>query len=414
MRGWQAGLAGVAALTLVSGAGIDTPTSVLWQSLSCQPGVLTLLGEPEYSSQRPVVNHDTLLLTAKGNNMVRLLELQRLQPVRMTCGPAGKALILGLALNSFAELLQVDVSSGEIEWATPLLTRTRGKSKVDPVDLQRAPDGSIWVVHNVQGPIAGTTGDGADLLLQQVSAAGELLGTRRLGTDQDDVAAALALTGPADQTRVWVGGATTSAINFPQVARAPAGGWNALVLEVTATTATPLVFGTSGDDHVTALEASADQLYLAGYSDGAWSGARHDPVNADGFVASLGLDQTRSINVNARLAFAQAPRAFGSPLHADHFRTLAVLPGGEVVAAGDTDGTLGHQTSSGQKDVMLVKYSPALKVLESRQLGTAGNDSAYDLNVLGADRILLSGLSTGGAATGQKWWIDSALKVIDP
>jgi hypothetical protein len=56
-----------------------------------------------------------------------------------------------------------------------------------------------------------------------------------------------------------------------------------------------------------------------------------------------------------RRAFV-CPRAFGSPVDADHFHTLALLPGGEVVV-GNTDGTLGNQTSSGRKDVKLLKYA---------------------------------------------------------
>ena len=58
----------------------------------------------------------------------------------------------------------------------------------------------------------------------------------------------------------------------------------------------------------------------------------------------------------------------------------------------------------------MLKPSPAAEVLESRQLGTAGNDSTYDLNVVGADRILLSGISTDVTSTGQMWWTDAALE----
>lgn len=73
---------------------------------------------------------------------------------------------------------------------------------------------------------------------------------------------------------------------------------------------------------------------------------------------------------------------------------------GNVYAAGSTDGALDGQTSAGMADLFITKYDASGVKQWTRQLGSAGADSAYAITSDAADNVYATGF-TGGALDGQ-------------
>ncbi len=78
---------------------------------------------------------------------------------------------------------------------------------------------------------------------------------------------------------------------------------------------------------------------------------------------------------------------------------------GNIYITGRTNGALPGHTTLGANDMFLVKYDPNGNRLWSRQVGTAGDDEAFALIIDNEDRVYIGGYTTGshgGPNTGGK------------
>jgi hypothetical protein len=92
-------------------------------------------------------------------------------------------------------------------------------------------------------------------------------------------------------------------------------------------------------------------------------------------------------------------REFGSP-NADWAFGVAADAAGNIIAAGAAGGTLPGQTSLGEEDAYVRKYSPTGDELWTRQFGTPSTDRAFGVAVDASSNIMVVG-RTGGALPGQ-------------
>ncbi len=137
-------------------------------------------------------------------------------------------------------------------------------------------------------------------------------------------------------------------------------------------------WGSPGDDSATDIAADAtDSLYISGRLDD----------DASGFVKKFdaaGKQQwTRDIAGTSGAAAAVG-------LHVD--------AAGDILVVGAVQSKLEGQVSLGMNDAFIVKYDPAGKLLWTRQFGSSGNDGANAVTTDSAGNILVAGNSDGTIA----------------
>jgi hypothetical protein len=273
-----------------------------------------------------------------------------------------------------ALLLKYD-SSGDVLWAQRF-----GTARMDTiVALGIDASGSLYVTGETGAVLPGQTSAGnIDTFLRKYDSAGNELWTRQFGGSADDRATALRVDGSGN---VYVAGTTNGALpgqsgagDFDPFLRKYDGAGNALWTRQ---------FGTSAYDYAASVSTDGrGDVYLAGGTSGALpeqSGAGEVDVYVrkyDGAGAEL---WTRQSGTSA----AESPAALASD--AD----------GNVYLAGATLGTLPDQTSAGDSDVFVRKYSALGAELWTRQFGTSGNDHAYALSAAESGDVYVAGYSSG-------------------
>ncbi len=85
----------------------------------------------------------------------------------------------------------------------------------------------------------------------------------------------------------------------------------------------------------------------------------------------------------------------------DHALSVSVGADGSVYAAGFTSDTLPGQSSAGNDDAFLVKYSGAGDLLWTRQFGSGGHDRVRSVSVDGSGDIYVAGEASGSLFGGQ-------------
>ena len=107
-------------------------------------------------------------------------------------------------------------------------------------------------------------------------------------------------------------------------------------------------------------------------------------------------------------------RQFGSS-DRDYVRGVVTDRAGNVYLAGETEGTLTGQTSSGGRDAFLRKYDPAGTELWTRQFGGAGGDGGAGVALDAAEQVYIVGTTRGtlpGQTTGGDY--DAFIRRYDP
>lgn len=203
------------------------------------------------------------------------------------------------------------------------------------------------------------------------------LGGWGLGTDGDDRAGGVTSLPSGD---VAVAAAVAGALG----GEPHAGGLDVVVTR-RGTDGTPrwtTGLGTEADERAYGLVTGTDgDLYTAGYTSGNLDGDRPGNPSDDVFVARLGADG----NVAWRLQF-------GDPSAADRAYALAADPGGGVVVAGYTKGSVAGTPNRGDKDAFVAKVSAEGELDWVRQFGSRGEDKGL------AVTVDVSGVYLGGVA----------------
>ncbi len=177
-------------------------------------------------------------------------------------------------------LRAVDVRSGEVLW-----TQTYGTTGRDEVrELLIGIAGDVYLVGKTSGAFTAEPAQGEEGYILRVSASsGELFAREVIGGSGDDEVREALLDADG---RLWIGGTTTSAL-FDQTHR---GGEDIFVARLDSQTLSPLSlhqFGTPEDDRFVGLESgSAEEIYVAGFTSGTWSGQKSFG-GQDGFHAQI-------------------------------------------------------------------------------------------------------------------------------
>jgi hypothetical protein len=293
-----------------------------------------------------------------------------------------------------------------------------------------------------------TRAGGADVLLVRFSSTnGSRLWTRLLGAADDDFGRSVAVD-RSNPDAIYVGGYTlaTSGSGLPGSTGGLGGPRDAFAARYASNGTLVWVrqFGTGAEDHCYHVAVFQSDLYATGYTSGLMAGT----VNAGGddiFVARItaqgvvawtvqlgspGGDQGLGIAVDgsgvyvtglaggslgnqtsvgngdafvARYTHAGVrawTRILGSSSD-DISRSVALDLSGNVLIAGYTGGALSSQTNAGEKDVFVASFTSGGVLRWTRLFGTASVDICYSMAVDGSNGAVLLGGRTEGAMYGQ-------------
>ena len=145
-------------------------------------------------------------------------------------------------------------------------------------------------------------------------------------------------------------------------------------------------FGTRDDDAALAIDAGASGIYVTGYTHGAMA-KRKNPGRRDVFI--------RRYNGSGKVVWT---RQFGS--HKRWVEANGVAAGSSgIYVAGYTFGALRNQNASGSYDAFVKSYRPSGEASWTRQFGTSKNDQVLQL-AADSSRVYVAG-NTNGELRGQ-------------
>lgn len=241
-------------------------------------------------------------------------------------------------------------------------------------------DGNVYIAGFTTGALQGSNQGQFDAFVAKYDASGAQLWVRQLGSSKDDLAYGVAVDVSGN---VYVAG-TTSGI-LPSASSA--GNDDAFVAKYDASGTQLWVsqFGTSGFENAFGVAVGADgSVFVAGDTDGSFSGATNpDPGNTDAFVARINPANgarlwTRQIGVTGN------DTAYG----------IAVDANGNVDIGGSTEGALSGN-SSGLRDAFVAQYNSSGAQVWVRQFGSSGSDEIRGVAVDASGNVLVAGQTDG-------------------
>lgn len=249
-------------------------------------------------------------------------------------------------------------------------------------DVAVSSAGDVYVAGFVDGAFPGQTPQGTtDAFIARYDKYGKLKWLRQFGTTDSDQIHGIVLSGSsiyvAGQTRGTFSGQSNAGATDGFVARYDSNGNQKWVRQ----------FGTPHNDYVDDLAYSSSDVFVTGQTYGAFPGQ----VNADLGVTGDVFVTRYSTSGNHELTYQ-----FGTSAN-DNGLGIAVS-GSSTYIVGETLGSLPGFTNLGSGDSFLARYdkSGTLKALD--QIGTSGNDTAWDVAVTGSQIYVVG--STDGTMPG--------------
>jgi hypothetical protein len=232
----------------------------------------------------------------------------------------------------------------------------------------------VYVAGATQGALPGQRHAGAfDAFLRKYDSNGAEVWTRQFGTPGIDEILAIAL----DDSSIYVAGDTQGDLRGGTSATGPA---HAFVrkYDLNGVELWTREFG-SRREEVLAMTVGATGVYAAGDT------TVFAPPFDDGFVLTFGLN---------------GDPGWGRRLGTEHTdRASAIMANASgVYVAGSTQGTLPGQTSAGDDDGFLLRYTLDGTEVWRRQFGTSGGDEVHSMTIDGSGVYLVG--TTGGIMAG--------------
>ena len=143
-------------------------------------------------------------------------------------------------------------------------------------------------------------------------------------------------------------------------------------------------FGTSSTDYVSGIEAdSSDNIYVSGVTYGGLGGN-----------TSAGIGDIFLVKYNSSGTKQWTKQMGTSSIDSGH--GVKVDSSDNIYVTGITDGGLDGNTSSGGRDIFLVKYNSSGTKQWTKQLGSSSLDDGTEVTVDSSDNIYVTGYTSGG------------------
>jgi hypothetical protein len=235
--------------------------------------------------------------------------------------------------------------------------------------------GNVFSVGQTAGAIEGLNAGESDAFIRSYDASGNLRWTRQFGTSGIDIARGVATDSNGN---VYVAGNTSGNLEG-----ATAGNSDAFIrsYDHNGNVRWTRQFGTSSGDAAFGIIADASgNVYTAGHTTGALEGANVGSVDA--FVRSY--DGTGALRWTRQFGTNGEDYAYGIATDAE----------GNVYTAGYTDGAL-DGANAGSWDAFIRSYDTNGTLRWTRQFGTAGGDSGFDVATDTAGNVYALGYTDG-------------------
>ncbi len=327
-------------------------------------------------------------------------------------------------------------SAAEAQVPAPSWVRQLGANHDEQASAVAVSGTSVYVVGQTNSQLgADPQAGGQDAFIARYDSAGNLLWVRQFGTPQPDRATAVATDAEGN---AYVAGTTFGSLDF----YTNAGGIDFFIAKFDAAGNRLWLRqnGTQMDDFATGLAVSGgDKLFFSGYTGGSFANGGN-PSNYDIVVALYDTagnpywlqqygtpmsDVARGIAVTPTQEVYVVGNTFGSldgtttPVGTDIFllklnilgtqqwvrqidagdlddaKGVAVGADGGVYIAGDTFGSLDGNTNNGTIDVLLARYDSAGNRQWSRMFGGAQTDYAFGIAVSADDVVQVVGYTSG-------------------
>jgi hypothetical protein len=274
----------------------------------------------------------------------------------------GGLLIVGvlMAATSAGVLASANEGNQPVAWF-----REFGTPGLDAARAIAVDDGKVYAAGLVSGTLPGQdAAGGSDVFLQRYNNDGKEMWTRQFGTAGDDAATVVGSLDVEDRN-IYVGGLVSAALP----GQSYAGDWDAFVrrYDPAGHEVWTRQFGTEGPDVVQGISVNHGSVYIGGFTSGALPGQTH-AGGVDGFV--------RMYDEQGGELWT---RQFGTS-GVDMVWSLAA-GGTGVYVVGQTDGALPGQSSAGGVDAFIRKYDKAGNEVWTRQFGTSGSDALHGVAI---------------------------------
>lgn len=253
-------------------------------------------------------------------------------------------------------------SSGTVLWTAQFGTSTRDASFGVSVDLY----GNVYAVGDTGGDLGGVNAGGQDVFIRKLSADGDHLWTRQLGTTAGDYANDVSVD---DYGNVYISGNTRGSLVGQS-----AGSTDGFIVK----------YDENGE------QIWAQQLGAYLYDDA--PGVSADPFgNVFARVTLASSWYVNKYDADGGLLWSE-PLGVSDHNHYDYGLSADGL--GNVYVTGATSGDLGGK-NAGEKDAFVSKYGPDGQLIWIRQLGTDSYEKSFDVSVDDNGGVYIAGY-TGG------------------
>jgi len=262
-------------------------------------------------------------------------------------------------------------TSGNLLW-----TRQLGTNR-DDLSFGVSADnlGSVFISGVTQGSLGGTNAGGLDAFVSKYDALGNLLWTHQIGTRQWDESFGVSTDGLGN---VFISGKTEGSLGGLN-----AGGYDAFVSKYDAVgnLLWTRQIGTKWDDESYGVSADGlGNVFISGMTRGSLGGPYAGDVDA--FVSNF--DTLGNLLWTRQLGTSDWDTSDG--VSADGM--------GNVYISGWTDGSLGGP-NAGKSDAFVSKYDEAGNLLWTRQLGTDSSEETFGISADCMSNVFISGVTWG-------------------
>jgi hypothetical protein len=237
--------------------------------------------------------------------------------------------------------------------------------------------GNLYITGSTRGSLHGwTSAGGLDIFLAKFDSSGNRVFIQQFGTNQDDIGYGVVVDNSGN---IYITGSTkgilgSSSFGLQDVflAKFNSSGVNQFIVQ----------FGSDRDDVGYSIALSGtDNIYITG------STAGNLPGNTSSGLTDIFLAKFNSSGANQFL------RQLGTTGR-DIGNSVAVDDPGNVYVVGSTEGGLLGNSAFGLADLFLAKFNSSGVTQFARQLGTSSNDIAYGLAIQGTN-IYITGSTEG-------------------
>jgi len=241
--------------------------------------------------------------------------------------------------------------------------------------------GNVYVAGSTAGALDGqTSAGGTDLFVTKYDTNGVKQWTRQLGTAGTEVATAITSDAAGN---VYAAGYTDGALDGQTSASPGLTDFFVTKYDTNGVKQWTRQLGTAGSDYAAAITSdTAGNVYVAGQTNGALDG-QTSAGGYDLFVTKYDSNGNKQWTRQLGTAGADAANAIASD------------EPGNVYVAGTTGGALDGQTSAGGNDLFVTKYDINGVKQWTRQLGTAANEIANAITSDAAGNVYVTGYTTG-------------------